>query len=377
MKIKSIVIQIILTAILINLSSLPSNAVRIKDIATFQTESDLQLFGYGLVIGLDGTGDSKSTRFTNQSLANMMERLGVTVSPDDIKVKNVAAVMVTARLPHYSRSGSKVDCTVSSLGDAASLQGGMLVVTPLSASDGIVYGTAQGPVSIGGFNVQSGGGDRVSENYALVGQVPNGAIIERGLQESGSSEGTIGPESVTASLTNSDFTTSQRIADKINALIESGAAIAVDQSNINIKIPPAYSRPGGLVDFISTLENIEVTPDAAARVVINEKTGTIVAGEHVTISAVALAHGSLRIEINATPQVSQPEPFSGGNTVVTRDSEISATADTASIVYIPEQVDIGDLAVALNRMGVTPRDIIAIFQALKTAGALRAELVIM
>jgi flagellar P-ring protein FlgI len=360
---------VIAAIVLFNAAS--SLAVRIKDIASFQLNSDIQLIGYGLVVGLDGTGDSKSAKFTMQSLSNMMERMGLTVSPDEVKVKNVASVMVTARLSSVARNGSKIDCTVSSLADASSLQGGMLLVTPLSGLDGQVYATAQGPISIGGFNAQTGGGDKITENYALVGQIPNGAIIER--------QPAINdvPSAFVASLINPDFTTSQRIAERINSTIEPGTAMAIDEGNVQVKIPDSYKTSGGLVDFISKIESLEVIPDAVARVVINEKTGTIVAGEYVSISAIALAHGNLKIEVKATPQVSQPEPFSNGKTVLTRDSDLSAQAEPARIIHMEEQASIGDLASALNQIGATPRDIIAIFQALKAAGALRAELVIM
>jgi flagellar P-ring protein precursor FlgI len=358
----------------LSLTCIPAHnigAARIKDIASFHLENDIQLIGYGLVVGLDGTGDSKNTRFTIQSLTNMMERMGLTVSPDEVKVKNVASVMVTARLSPFAKAGSKIDCTVSSMGDASSLQGGVLLVTPLSGLDGAVYATAQGPVSIGGFNVQTTGGDKIIENYALVGQIPNGAIVEK-QKESGAT-----PRVLTASLINPDFTTSQRIVEKINTSVEPGIAVALDEANIQIKVPQSYQNGGGIVDFISNVESLDIIPDVIARVVINEKTGTIVAGAHVTISEVALAHGNLRIEIRATPQVSQPEPFSQGKTVVTRDSEISAQAEAVRIMHLAEQTSIGDLASALNQIGATPRDIIAIFQALKAAGALRAELVIM
>jgi flagellar P-ring protein precursor FlgI len=345
--------------------------VRVKDIASFQLDNDIQLIGYGLVVGLDGTGDSKSTIFTIQSLTNMMERMGVTLPQNQVKVKNVAAVIVTSRLSSFARAGSKIDCTVSSMGDASSLQGGMLLITPLSGTDGIVYATAQGPISIGGFNVQSTGGDRISENYTLVGRIPNGAIVDVQRQFE------VNPEILTISLVNPDFTTSQRMAGKINAVIDPGIAMAVDEANVAVRIPSVYRTPGGLVDFISRVETLQIVPDAVARVVINEKTGTIVAGQHVSISAVALAHGNLKIEIKATPQISQPEPFSQGKTVLTRDSELIAEAEPARIINMEEKASIKDLATALNEIGATPRDIIAIFQALKLAGALRAELVIM
>jgi len=361
---------IVFTMLLIGWQTVDSG-VRLKDIAAFQLDNDIQLIGYGLVVGLDGTGDSKSTIFTLQTLTNMMERMGITLSPDKVKVKNVAAVMVTARLPSFAQIGSKIDCTVSSLGDASSLQGGMLLITQLSGTDGVVYATAQGPISIGGFNAQTTGGDKLTENYALVGRIPGGAMIEKEqLVEAN-------PEFLSINLFNPDFTTCKRAADKINAVIEPGVAVARNEGNLTVRIPSGFRTPGGMVNLISRMESLEIHPDAVARVVINEKTGTIVAGEYVTLSAVALAHGNLKIEIKAEPQVSQPEPFSRGRTVLTRDSEIVVEAEEARIIKFEEKANIGDLAEALNEIGATPRDIIAIFQALKLAGALRAELVIM
>lgn len=345
--------------------------VRLKDIASFHLDNDLQLIGYGLVVGLDGTGDSKSTIFTLQTLTNMMERMGITLSPDKVKVKNVAAVMVTARMQSFARKGSKIDCTVASLGDAGSLQGGMLLITPLSAMNGAVYALAQGPISIGGFNARTTGGDKITENYTLVGRIPGGAIIEKERPSD------INPEFLSINLLSPDFTTCRRAADKINAVIGPGIAVARDEGNLTVKIPASFRTPGGMVGLISRMETLEIIPDAVARVVINEKTGTIIAGEHVTISAVAIAHGNLKIEIKATPQVSQPGAFSRGRTVLTRDSEIIVEAEEARIINFEEKANIGDLAEALNDIGATPRDIIAIFQALKLAGALRAELVIM
>ena len=348
-----------------------SSGVRLKDIASFGLKDDIQLIGYGLMVGLDGTGDSKSTIFTMQSLANMMERMGLTLPADRIKVKNVAAVIVTSKLSSFNRIGSKIDCTVSSLGDASSLQGGMLLITPLSGPDGSVYAIAQGPVSIGGFNVQTSGGDKVSENYTLVGRIPNGAIVESQRETPGD------PAVININLINPDFTTSQRLASKINAEVEPGIAMAMDEGNVQLKIPDSYKIPGGMVELISRVETLEIIPDVVARVIINEKTGTIVAGEHVTLSAIALAHGNLKIEIDATPLVSQPPGFSGGRTVVTRDSRINVSTEPARIINMEEKTEISDLVEALNQIGATPRDIIAIFQALKMAGALRAELVIM
>jgi flagellar P-ring protein FlgI len=348
-----------------------SSTVRIKDIAKFQTENTVPLIGYGLVVGLDGTGDSRSTQFTIQSLVNMMERMGVTVEKNQVKVKNVAAVMVTSELSPIMSSGTKIDVTVSSMGDASSLQGGTLLITPLADPAGNVYASAQGAVSIGGFNISSGQGDKFINNYTLVGRVPNGAIIEKQPVVSQPLS------SVKLRLQSPDYTTASRLAEAITAKFPNSRAMAMDEANVTIDLPDSAQNTGDVVKFLASIENLEVVPDVAARVVINEKTGTIVAGEHVTISSVMLAHGNLNIEIKATPLVSQPEPFSQGTTVLTRDSQVSVQPDSARIIYLEQQANIGDLSKALNQIGASPRDIIAIFQALRTAGALRAELVIM
>lgn len=348
-----------------------ASTVRIKDIAKFQSESTIPLIGYGLVVGLDGTGDSRSTQFTTQSLVNMMERMGITVEKNQVKVKNVAAVMVTGELSQFMTVGTKIDVTVSSMGDASSLQGGTLLITPLADPAGNVYASAQGAISIGGFNISSGQGDKFINNYTLVGRVPNGAIVEKQPIVSQPLS------SVKLRLQSPDFTTASRLAEAITAKFPNSGAAAMDEANIQINLPDTLQNKGDVVRFLASIENLEIIPDVAARVVINEKTGTIVAGEHVTISSVMLAHGNLNIEIKATPLVSQPEPFSQGNTVLTRDSQVSVQPESARIIYMEQQANIGDLSKALNQIGASPRDIIAIFQALRTAGALRAELVIM
>jgi flagellar P-ring protein FlgI len=363
-------IIIIIAIISLCLSGM-ANQVRVKDIAKFQTENSVALIGYGLVVGLEGTGDSKSTKFTTQSLANMMERMGITVDPNQVKVKNVAAVMVTSELSPFTRPGSKIDVTVSSLGDASSLQGGTLLYTPLADASGIVYAAAQGAVSIGGFNISTGLGDQIRNNYTLVGRVPSGGTVEKGI------DGNPTPETIRLSLQQPDYTTANRLAQSINYNFLDLKAVALDEANIEVVFTKPHDDSGQLVKIISQIENLTIEPDQPARVVVNEKTGTIVAGEHVTISAVMLAHGNLNIEIKATPLVSQPQPFSQGQTVLTRDAQVTANPETARILHIDQQANIGDLANALNEIGATPRDIIAIFQALKAAGALRAELVIL
>ncbi|OQX92725.1 MAG: hypothetical protein B6D58_01440 [candidate division Zixibacteria bacterium 4484_95] len=348
-----------------------STKVRVKDISHFQMENSTPLIGYGLVVGLDGTGDSKGTRFTIQSLVNMMERMGVTVDQEQVKVKNVAAVMVTAELMPYMAIGSKIDVTVSSMGDASSLQGGTLLFTPLADALGNVYAVAQGPIFIGGFNISSGAGDQFRNNYTLVGRVPGGANIEKQV------EGEFLTNSVKLHLENPDYTTASRLAGVIADKFSDVKAIAVDEANVEVFLPEAKRESGEMVKFFAEVENLEIEPDIPARVVINEKTGTIVAGQHVTISSVMLAHGNLNIEVKSTPLVSQPEAFSQGRTVLTREADITVEPEIARILYMEQQANIGDLAKALNSIGATPRDIIAIFQALKAAGSLRAELIIM
>jgi len=362
---------VILVLILSICSTASSNQVRVKDIAKFQIENSVPLFGYGLVVGLDGTGDSKSTRFTVQSLVNMMERMGVTVDPAQVKVKNVAAVMVTAELTPNMNTGSRFDITVSSMGDASSLQGGTLLYTPLADASGAVYAIGQGAISTGGFNVSSGQGDQIINNYTLVGRIPDGGAVEKAIENQGPAE------SLKMSLQIPDYTTANRLAQAINYNFLDLKAIPVNEANVEIVLSESRRTGGEIVKLMAQIENLKIEPDTPARVVINEKTGTIVAGEHVTISSIMLAHGNLNIEIKATPLVSQPEAFSQGKTVLTRDAEVTAMAEPARILYLEQQANISNLAEALNSIGATPRDIIAIFQALKAAGALRAELVIL
>jgi flagellar P-ring protein precursor FlgI len=350
--------------------AIAAESVRIKDITAFHHDAETDLIGYGLVIGLDGTGDGKSTQFTLQSLVNMMERMGVTVDANQVKVKNVAAVMVTAKVNAASKPGSRIDVTVSSVGDAKSLQGGTLLLTPLSAIDGTVYAVAQGPVSIGGFNVQLEDGNRIVNNYTLVGRVPSGALVQRQPPVTGNTQ------DMYLDLLYPDYTTVSRVVNRINQ--EYGtAAYGMDEGTILVKIPDTLSLPNDRMNFISAVGDLRVLPDAAARVIINEKTGTIVAGQNVVISPVALAHGNLTINIRSLPVISQPNALSDGQTVVTSESKITVQEEKARVIELPEVVTISQMAAALNSMGATPRDIIAIFQALKQAGALQAELVLL
>jgi flagellar P-ring protein precursor FlgI len=345
--------------------------VRIKDICGFQDQQNVELLGYGLVIGLDGSGDGTSSQFTTRAVANMMERMGLTVEADKLKVKNIAAVLVTGGVTSGRTEGSFFDVTVSSIGDASSLQGGTLLMTPLSDPDGVVRATAQGSVSIGGFNVQVDEGNKIVNNYTLVGRVPGGGKVTNPVI---AKEGV--KQEFFISLTNPDFTTSHRIAERINVKY-GNVAYAVDAASVKVVLPDSIMFPTLRSKFMSDVGQLQVVPDNVARVVINEKTGTIVAGQHVTIEPVAVAHGTITVNIQSRPVISQPEPFSSGETVVTQEPSIVVDQQTARVVNLEESVTLSDVAGALNKIGATPRDIIAIFQALKQAGALRAELVVL
>jgi flagellar P-ring protein precursor FlgI len=345
--------------------------VRIKDICDFQNNLETNLIGYGLVIGLDGTGDGSGTQFTNQALVNMMERMGLTVDQTKVKVKNIAAVMITAKLSSVQTDGSYFDITVSSVGDASSLQGGTLLMTPLSDVDGVVRAIAQGPVSIGGFNVSVDDGNKIVNNYTLVGRVPGGGKVSNAIPSSPGSD-----RELILSLHSPDATTAHRIAQQIN--IKYGeTAYPINDGSVRLVIPDTLAYPTLRMRFISDVGLLQVTPDKIARVVVNEKTGTIVAGEHVTIDPVAIAHGTITVNIQSKPVISQPGAFSEGETIFTQESSISVTDENARVINLPAAVYLSDIANALNKIGATPRDIIAIFEGLKQAGALHAELVIL
>ncbi|HUU44623.1 MAG TPA: flagellar basal body P-ring protein FlgI [Acidobacteriota bacterium] len=369
------VIAALLTVAVVATLTIPGTAaagVRLKDLSHMAGPGSTALFGYGLVVGLDGTGDGQGTEFTVQTLSSMLRRMGITVDPDQVKVKNVAAVMVTARLTPQMVRSERLDVTVSSMGDAKSLRGGTLLMTPLAARDGTVHAFAQGPVSTGGFAVEAdGGGASVSRNYNLVGRVPGGGAVETPMFQLPAD-----PEYVELVLHNPDWTTAHRMAEVIRAQWGE-VADARQPSLVSVAIPDEYKDVSGRARFIAELESLEVEPDQAARVVINEKTGTIVAGEHVSIAPVAIAHGGITVEIQSIPVISQPAPFSDGETVVAQESGITVQDETAHVVYIPGTGTIKDVAESLNAIGATPRDMIAIFQALKEAGALRAELIIL
>jgi flagellar P-ring protein precursor FlgI len=342
-------------------------ASRIKDIAAFDGVRDNQLVGYGLLVGLNGSGDSDQTKFPVQSLVSMLERMGVTVNRNDVKVKNVAAVMVTATLPPFAKQGTKLDVLVSSLGDAKTIAGGTLVMTPLKGADNQVYAVAQGSVLTNSFAF-GGQGATASKNHPTAGRIAGGALVERELPNV-----LAGKSSLRLNLAQSDFTTASRIVAAINKNFK-GAAGSSDGGSVMVQIPDDYtSRP---VDFIAQLENIEVTQDVPARVVVNERTGTIVMGDKVKISSVAVSHGNLALTIKESPNVSQPNPLAKGETKVTPNTEIKVKEEPKRLSILPDSNTIGDVVRGLNLLGVTPRDLISILQAIKAAGALQAELVI-
>ncbi len=344
---------------------------RIKDIADFEGVRQNMLIGYGLVIGLNGTGDTiNNSPFTQQSLIGMLERLGVNTRDiaSTLRTRNVAAVMVTATLPAFARQGTRVDITVGALGDATSLLGGTLLVTPMLGADGEVYAVAQGPIAVSGFSA-AGSAASVTKGTPTAGRIANGGIVERELGFQLSSL-----RSVNIALRNPDLTTARRVAQAINAFIGSAMARPLDPGTIMLSVPAA--RQGDIVGLMTDIEQLTVEPDQQAKVVIDERSGTIVMGENVRISTVAIAQGNLTIRITETPQVSQPNPFSstGTTTVVNRtDIEIDENGQRR-LAVLPGSVTLQELVNGLNALGIGPRDMIAILQAIKAAGALQAEI---
>ncbi|RUM88514.1 MAG: flagellar biosynthesis protein FlgA [Thermodesulfatator sp.] len=344
-------------------------AARLKDLVTVEGVRANQLIGYGLVVGLKGTGDGDQTKFTVQSVVNMLQRFGIRVPRAQVKLKNVAAVMVTAELPPFVKPGQRIDVLVSSIGDAKSLQGGTLLLTPLQGPDGKVYALAQGPVSIGGFGA-AGAGATLQVNHPTAGRVPGGAVVERAVPVDLN-----GRDHLLLSFRETDFTTVTRAVEAINAALHGPYAQALDGRTLKLVVPARYR--GRTVELLARVGDLEIEPDVPARVVIDERTGTVVMGENVRISRVAVAHGNLSVEIVERPQVVQPQPFARGRTVVVPRTQIKAKAEKARVVVLEEGASIGELVRALNAVGATPRDLIAVLQAIKAAGALQAELVIL
>jgi flagellar P-ring protein precursor FlgI len=338
--------------------------VRVKDVTRVLSARENQLLGYGLVVGLNGTGDSTKTEFTTQSVSSMLQRLGVTVLPSHVKAKNVAAVAISATIGPFRKSGDRLDVTISSLGDATSLSGGILLQTPLAGADGKVYAVAQGSVSLGGYGASSGGA-AVSAGHPTVGRIPNGALVEREIPM------VLAPgNTLTFCLLNPDFTTAARVATALNGVV-GGGATARDAGSVELAVP-VVEQPR-LVEFIARLGNATLAVDTPAKVVINERTGTVVVGGNVRVTPVAIAQGALAISVNPAFFVSQPEWLSEGRTVDKTTASIDVTDPTVQLNLV-EGSSINDLVRTLNVMKVSPRDIIAILQALKEAGALQAEL---
>jgi flagellar P-ring protein precursor FlgI len=352
----------------------PALASRVKDLAHVEGFRSNQLFGYGLVVGLNGTGDRQNTEFTVQTLANLLQEYNIRVSPGDIRVKNVAAVMVTADVPGFVQPGTRLDATISSVGDAGSLSGGVLLITPLKGPDGRVYGVAQGPVSLGGGYTAIGAGAKISKNHQTAGRITAGVLLERAIpSEVVGSDG-----QVRINLDKPDFTTALRISEALTASPLKISAQPLSPGVVTVTLPAAFkSNP---VAFISALESVEIAPDQPARIVVNERTGTVIIGRNVRIAPVAVAHAGLHITVKTEQRVSQPNPFGRGDTAVVPDTSVTVQEpQNRQLFEIPggQGVALTDIVQALNALGVTPRDLIAVFEALREAGALQAELVLM
>ena len=347
-----------------------SEAARIKDLVNIDGVRGNKLIGFGLVIGLANTGDQATNVFFSiQTMVNMLQKLGVTVPQDrvnQLQFKNAATVMVTSELPAFARQGDRIDVIVSSLGDSRSLQGGTLLMTPVKGADSITYAVAQGPVSIGGFSVQ-GSSQGVQKNHPNVGRVSGGATVEKELPDFFNSK-----KEISLSLKSTDFTTGSRVAKAINFKMKDVYAEPIDGRTIRVKVPKFYIN--NVSGFVTKIETLEVEPDTVAKVIIDERTGTVVMGEKVRISTVAVAHGNLFVQITETPEVSQPTPLSIGQTAVVPRTEITVNEEEERLLIVPKGVGIGEVVNALNAIGVTPRDLISILQAIKASGSLHAEL---
>lgn len=343
---------------------------RLKDIASLQGVTSTPVIGYGLVVGLNKTGDKRQAIFPTQTLANMLEQFGVSVSAGQIKVENVAAVLVTADLPAFAHSGTRLDVTASSVGDARSLQGGVLLPTSLRGPNGQIIATAQGSLTLGGFG-GGGGGNSVQVNHLTVGRVPSGALVHVEVAS-------VIPDSdaIMFSLNDPDFTSASLLAQAINRELGEGTARAVDSATVAVKVPPPYRS--AIPELVARLEPLSVGVDAAARVVINERTGTVVVGGSVRLGPAAVAHGNLSVKISTKLEVSQPPPFSAkGDTTVVPQEQVEVTEGRSQLIMLQQGTTLEAVVAALNALGASPRDIVAIMQALKAAGALRAELIIL
>ena len=346
-------------------------AERIKDLADVAGVRTNQLLGYGLVVGLDGSGDQTSqTPFTVQSLKSMLNQLGVSIPPGvNPQVKNVAAVTVSAVLPAFAKPGQNIDITVSSIGNAKSLRGGTLLMTPLKGADGEVYAMAQGNLVVGGFGAQGSDGSKITVNVPSVGRIPNGASVERAVAN-GFNEGNF----LTLNLHRADYTTANRLSKAINDVIGPGTASAQDGSSVRVSAPLDSAQR---VSYIAMLENLQVQPgEAAARIIVNSRTGTVVIGKNVKVMPAAISHGSMTVTISESPQVSQPGPMAGGQTAVVPGSDITIEEENKRMFLFDPGVDLQEIVRAVNQVGAAPGDLMAILEALKEAGALRAELIV-
>ena len=364
---------------LICLSISAQQRTKIKDVASMAGLEDLQLYGYGLVVGLAGTGDKNQTVFTNQTIINMLKNMGIDMPEKYIRVRNVGSVMVTGTLTPFKKRGTRLDVTVSSLGDATSLEGGTLIMTSLQGSDGNAYATAQGALATGGYDIQNMGLTHIKKNHVLVGLIPDGAIVQKQYELN-----PLDAKNLSISLYAPDFTSALSMAKSINKALAPMAdsaivAKAIDAATVSLDFGKVkQANPDiEMVEFISTIENVEFDVASAARVVMNERTGTIVAGGDVRISQVAVNHGGVKVEIVNKPEVVQPQPFTMGQTEVIPNPEVIVEEKDHDMVVLDGTTTVQDLAQALNSLGVTPRDIIAIFQAIKQAGALQGQLMIM
>jgi flagellar P-ring protein precursor FlgI len=349
-----------------------ARAERIKDIATVAGVRTNQLVGYGLVVGLDGTGDQTTQApFTTQSLISMLERLGVTLPPgEDLQLKNIAAVAVHADLPPFAKPGQTIDVTVSSIANAKSLRGGTLLITPLKGMDGQIYAIAQGNLAVGGLGTSGQDGSKISINVPSVGRIPNGATVERAVPTEFA-----GTDSLTFNLHQPDFTTATQLAETINKLLGPGTAAPLDPTSIRVTAPQAAADR---ISFLSAIENLQVTPgEAPARVIVNSRTGTVVINSQVRVSPAAVSHGSLVVSITEDFDVSQPQPFAEqGQTVVTPQSNIEISQANSRMFLFRPGVELNDIVKAVNEVGAAPGDLVAILEALREAGALRAELLV-
>lgn len=339
--------------------------VKLKDLVTVDGIRKNQLIGYGLIVGLNGTGDKSQTDFTVHTLVNMMDRMGITVDKDDVKVKNVAAVMVTVKFPPFAKVGTRADVVVSSIGDAKSIEGGTLLMSPLSAPDGEVYAVAQGPISVGGMNASAGGGGAV-KNHPTVGRIPNGAMVEKEIAFE------MATDKLTMSFKEVSIDNVVKTKNIINKLFRNKIAYVDSPRSVTVDVPNEYVN--NYYDFFDTVMKIEIEPETFARVIVDERTGTIVMGSDVRISTVAVSHGNLTIKITSTVEVSQPNAFSDGQTTTVENEEVEVEEEDAKLMVIPQGVMLSDLVKALNSLGVTPRDLISILQSIKAAGALQGEL---